>query len=90
MNQITIYDVWAEWCFPCKKFSPIFEKLANEYPEIKFVQIEADLNPEFLNTWKITSIPTIMFFKDENLVFSHTGILSEDSMRKLISTISAS
>jgi thioredoxin len=82
-----VYDVWAEWCPPCKKFSPVFEKIKGEFPDIEFVKIEADSNAEFLNHYAIRSIPTILITDDgDSVLFQHAGILSEANFRNLVST----
>ena len=82
-----IFDVWAEWCAPCKKFGPIFEHVAKEFPTIEFVKINADTDEgfEFLNKYGIRGIPTILMLDDENkVVFQHSGILSEANLRTLV------
>lgn len=82
-----IFDVWAEWCPPCKKFGPIFEKVAKEFPDIEFVKVDADTEngSEFLNLYGIRGIPTILLLDNENSVlFQHAGILSEANLRNLV------
>jgi thioredoxin 1 len=84
---VKVYDVWAEWCSPCKRFAPIFEKVSEEFPDVDFVKVEADLNPEFLNKHSINSIPTILIVDEkEKVLFQHIGILSEENFRNLVST----
>lgn len=84
MTEIKIVDVWAEWCAPCKRFAPIFEKIKNENPDIEFEKINADENLEFLQQWSIRGIPTIMAFLNNEPVFSQAGILSEPAFRDLV------
>ncbi len=80
-----VYDVWAEWCVPCKRFAPVFEKVANEIQDVEFVKVEADVNAEFLNHYAINSIPTILVTDDSgNELFRHVGILSESNFRNLV------
>ena len=55
-----VFDVWAEWCAPCKRFAPIFSKVAEEFEAIEFVKINAHENMDFLNQFGIQSIPTIL------------------------------
>ncbi len=86
-KELVIVDVWADWCGPCKRFAPIFEKLAQEYTDIQFVKVNADEAPEFLDRWSIRGIPTIMVFENQQPIFSHAGILSEPAMRDLISRV---
>lgn len=81
-----VFDVWADWCAPCKKFAPVFEKVAEEFQDVKFVKIEADHNPEFLQEYSINSIPTILVTDDfGNVIFQHVGILSESNFRNVVS-----
>lgn len=85
--MITVYDVWAEWCPPCKKFAPIFEKVANKNPDVDFVKVNADEDFNFLNTHSIRSIPTILIVDSEKgVVFEHTGILTEPLLQQLVNT----
>lgn len=86
-KKVTIVDVWAEWCGPCKRFAPIFERLSQQYEDIEFVKLNADENSEFLQKWSIRGIPTIMVFLDDEPIFSHAGILSEGAMHDLISRV---
>lgn len=84
-----VVDIWAEWCPPCKKFAPIFESVSKNFPGVKFVKVDADslFGTEFLQKYSIRSIPTILILDDEdNVVFQHAGILSEQNLEMLVST----
>lgn len=82
-----IYDVWADWCAPCKRFAPVFEKVAQEFPGVEFIKVEADLDPTFLWNHGIQSIPTILITDDnDRVLFQHAGILSEPVFRDLVAT----
>lgn len=82
-----VYDVWAEWCPPCKKFGPIFEKVSKNYPDIAFQKVDADLNNEFLQRYSIFSIPTILLTDDSGeVIFQHAGILTEANFDMLVAT----
>jgi len=81
-----VYDVWADWCAPCKRFAPIFEKVAKEFPDVEFIKKEADTDPTFLWQYGINSIPTILITDDQDRVlFQHAGILSESIFRNVVS-----
>lgn len=83
-----VYDVWAEWCGPCKRFAPVFEKVRKEFPNVEFEKVNADLEFEFLNRYAIRSIPTILVVDDnENVIFQHAGILTEANFRNVITTL---
>lgn len=80
-----VYDVWAEWCAPCKKFGPIFEKVSKDYPGVEFVKVEADINGDFLSKYEIFSIPTILLTDDNgNVLFQHAGIVAEPTLRQIV------
>lgn len=82
-----VFDVWAEWCPPCKRFSPVFEKVAEEFDSVVFAKIEADHNAEFLNHYKINSIPTILITNDSGeVLFQHAGVMTEGVFRNLVET----
>lgn len=82
-----VFDVWAEWCPPCKAFGPIFERVANKFPDVEFVKINADENFQFLNEFEIRSIPTILFVDSGRVVFRQTGILPEKIFEDLVSKV---
>jgi len=84
---LKIFDVWAEWCPPCKKFGPVFDRVSKEFPDVEFVKVNADSEEgsDFLNLYGIRGIPTILLFdSQENIVFQHAGILPEGSLRELV------
>ena len=82
-----IFDVWAEWCAPCRKFGPIFSALSYEFPSVEFIKVNADEDPNFLFQYKIQSIPMILIVDEfDNLLFSHAGILTEVQLRAVLNT----
>jgi len=86
--MIQVFDVWAEWCPPCKKFGPIFSQVASEYGDrAVFTKVDADTDQgnEFLNEYGIRGIPTILILDSENsIIFQHAGILSADAFRSVL------
>jgi len=83
-----VFDIWAEWCPPCKRFAPIFESVAQKFPDVQFIKVDADsqIGFEILNEFRISSIPTILVVNDENqVIFQHAGILSEPNLELLVS-----
>lgn len=84
---ITIIDFWAEWCGPCKRFGPIFEKASESHPDVKFVKVDVDAQPELSAGANIKSIPTIFAIKDGRLVFSESGILNPSQLDNLVSQL---
>ena len=86
---ITLIDFWAAWCGPCRMFAPIFEKASETYPEIQFAKVDTEAEQELAAAAQITSIPTLMAFRDGVLVFRQPGALPSDSLEQLITAIKA-
>ena len=84
-NEIVIMDFWAEWCGPCKSFSLIFHKLAQEFPELLFAQINVDEEKELAADFAVKSIPQVMIFKQGVVIFSESGVIPAAGLRDLIS-----
>ena len=72
-NQKVIIDFYADWCGPCKVFSPIFEKVSQELEDVKFVRVNVDEEPELANKYMAYSIPYIVVIENGKVVNSHTG-----------------
>jgi thioredoxin len=82
-----VVDVWASWCGPCKRFAPIFAQVATEFPNVQFIKVNADIDEEFLNEHKISSIPTVVILDDnDEIMFSHVGILTAEALRSVVRT----
>lgn len=81
---ITLLDWWAEWCGPCRMFAPIFEAASEANPDITFGKIDTDAEPQLAAAANISSIPTLMVFRDGILVFSQPGALPNQGFDQLI------
>jgi thioredoxin 1 len=88
-SGIMFVDFWAEWCGPCRMFGPVYEKVSEEFPEITFAKIDTEAEREIAAAAGITSIPTLMAFRDGVLLYREAGALPEPSLRELISSIQA-
>jgi thioredoxin 1 len=86
-NGIIFVDFWASWCGPCKMFAPIFEAASEKFPEIKFAKVDTDLERDLSSAAGITSIPTLMAFRDGVLVFRQAGALPAPSFNELINAV---
>lgn len=82
-------DFWAEWCGPCKMFGPIYEKVSEQYPEITFAKVDTEAEREIAAAAGITSIPTLMAFRDGILLYREAGALPEQSLQKLVAQVTS-
>lgn len=83
-NEIVIIDFWAEWCGPCKQFAPIFEKVAENNPDITFAKVNTEEQQALADQYGIRSIPTLMVVRDGIILLNQGGSLPEDAFGKLI------
>lgn len=83
-NGVALVDFKAEWCNPCKVLSPIIDELANEYTNVKIGKMDADENKDTLQELGIRSIPTILIYKDGEIVERHTGMIQKSQLKSLI------
>ena len=86
-SEIVLVDWWASWCGPCRMFAPIFEKASEEHGDITFGKIDTEDQQGLAAAAQITSIPTLMAFRDGVLVFSQAGALPAASLEKLIEAV---
>lgn len=80
----TIVDFWAEWCGPCKTFSPVFEEASMQFPDINFIKINIDENQELCRSIGIMSIPTIHYYIDNMEVAELIGGVNKEQFFKFI------
>ena len=84
---IVLVDFWATWCGPCRQFGPIFEEASEKYPDIVFDKIDTDDQQQLAMAAQITSIPTLMVFRDGIVVFRQSGALPLSALEDLISQV---
>lgn len=83
-NDFVMIDFWASWCGPCKNFSPIYEQVSEKYEDIVFAKVNTEVEQELAAHFKIRSIPTLSIFRDQIIVFTQPGMLSEEALEELI------
>jgi thioredoxin len=86
-NNIVMMDWWAEWCGPCRSFAPVFEEASEKHADIVFGKIDTETQPELAAMAGITSIPTLMAFREGILIFSQPGALPAKSLEELIGKV---
>jgi len=86
-NEIVIIDFWAEWCGPCRQFAPIFEKVAENNPDIVFAKVNTEEQSAIASQFGIYSIPTLMVSRDGIILMNQAGMLPEEAFDKLIAHV---
>ena len=83
-NATVIVDYWAPWCGPCRGFAPVFEKVSESHPDVVFAKVNTEVEQEIAAHFQIRSIPTLMIFRDNIIIFSQPGALPEGALEQVI------
>ena len=83
-NPLVVVDCWAPWCGPCRMIAPVIEELSTQYEDVKFGKLNTDENLEISRKFQIMAIPTLLFFKNGELVERVTGVVPKGHIEDLV------
>ena len=84
---ILVIDWWATWCGPCRAFAPIYDKASDKFEDVVFGKIDTDAEQDLAATFEIRSIPTLMVFRDQVLVFARPGMIPGPALEDLVEKV---
>ncbi|MEN1974954.1 thioredoxin [Cellulomonas olei] len=88
-NDIVLVDFWADWCGPCKRFGPIFEQSSEQHPDVVHAKVDTEAEQQLAAELQITSIPTLMAFREGVLVFNQAGALPAPALEQVVDAVKA-
>ena len=83
-NDFVIVDFWAPWCGPCRSFAPVYDKVSNDFEDILFAKVNTEEHQAIAGHFQIRSIPTLMIFREQIIIYSQAGALPEGAFRELL------
>ena len=84
-NDFVVIDFWAPWCGPCRGFAPVFEAASEKHGDVVFAKVNTDEEQEIAAHFQIRSIPTLMVFREQIIVFSQPGALPQGAFEQVVS-----
>ncbi len=88
-NEIVLVDFWADWCGPCKRFAPVYDQVSGQHEDVVFAKVDTEAQPGLAAAAQITSIPTLMAFRDKILVFAQPGAVNATQLEDLVTQVKA-
>ncbi|MCW5575497.1 MAG: thioredoxin [Burkholderiales bacterium] len=88
-NKMVIVDFWAPWCGPCRSFAPVFEAAAEQHPDVVFAKVNSDDEQALAGHFGIRSIPTLLLFREEIIVFMQAGALPASGLESVLTQAKA-
>jgi thioredoxin 1 len=86
-NDIVFVDFWADWCGPCKNFAPVYKQVSEQHDDVVFAKVDTEAEQGLAAAANITSIPTLMAFRERVLVFSQPGALNAQQFGELVDAV---
>ena len=86
-DDILLVDFWASWCGPCRQFAPVYEAASEKHSDLVFGSVNTEEEQQLAGAFRVTSIPTLMVFREQVLVYAQPGALPPDSLEQLITAV---